>query len=276
MKPLKEAMKSFFQEEESSSICPKHNVHLVIHSIRSKVFGDRTEEYCLLCNKEQIEWENKQLALETEIAKKKRITSDVLYEDSILPDKTLYRTSFDKYIATEPEQINNKKICLEAVERIKNGQSFNIILQGNKGAGKSHLAYSILNSLNESGKTSSLFVAVDEMLRLIRSSFQDKESKYTEHYFVKLLSEVDYLALDDLGAETGAITTDKEASNFVQRILYGVMNARQGKVTITTTNLSSPSLKQIYDEKLISRLVANPKFVLFRETKDKRTSNLPF
>ena len=60
-------------------------------------------------------------------------------------------------------------------------------------------------------------------MRKIKDSFSNRQSKYTERYFVDLLSSVDFLALDDVGAETGAIDTDiKTASDFVQRILYAI------------------------------------------------------
>jgi DNA replication protein DnaC len=208
---------------------------------------------------------------------------NVLYNRSILTDKTILSATFDNYKTEIQEEIENKKLCLEILDRLKNGQVFNVFFQGNQGAGKSHLAYSILKELNEHDKDvdpkqkkTCLFVNIEGMLRLIKDSFNNKESKYTEQYFVDLLSSVDYLVIDDLGAETGAIDTEKAATDFVQRVLYAVTNARQDKVTISTTNLGSKALYKMYDKKLVSRLMKNPKFVIFKETKDKRISNLPF
>jgi DNA replication protein DnaC len=123
---------------------------------------------------------------------------------------------------------------------------------------------------------SCLFVSIDAMLRKIKNSFNDKESRFTEEYFNKLLSNVDFLVLDDLGAETGAIDTSKTATDFVQRVLYGITNTRQDKATILTTNLDSKTLFSMYDKKLVSRLFRKPKYVIFKESKDKRTSNIPF
>ena len=276
MKPLREAMQSFFQKEQSEKVCSKHNKHLTIFKVKSKMLGERVTELCDMCETEKLEAETKELALSAELKKMKRLTSEVLRLDSIVPDENLLTATLENFEATTKEQVENKKICLEAIERIKNGQVFNIRLQGKRGTGKSHLAYSILNSLNENGETSSLFIAVDEMLRKIKASFRDKESPYTEDYFVSLLSRVDYLVLDDLGAETGAIRTDKEATDFVQRVLYGITNARQNKVTIVTTNLDIPSLLQLYDEKLVSRLLNNSKEIEFVETKDRRMTKQPF
>lgn len=233
-------------------------------------------EVCPRCQTEK--W-NKNLQGEVQqyyddlLAKHKQ---NVLFTKSILNDKTITNASIDLYITDNQEERQNKDLCLEIMDCLKEGQVFNVLIQGNPGAGKSHLAYSILRELNQSGKVSCLFIDIDQMLRHIRSSFNYKDSHYTEGYFIKLLSSVDFLVLDDLGAETGAIETYKSATDFVQRILYAVTNARQDKVTISTTNLSSEQLFSIYDKKLVSRLLRNPKFILFKETRDKRITGLPF
>jgi len=202
---------------------------------------------------------------------------NTLYKQSIVSDPTILKAEFENYLAQEAEEVANKNACMDIVKRYVNGQVFNTFLQGIQGAGKSHLAYSILRVINENNRSvRCLFVSVEEMIRLIKDSFNNKQSKFTEQYFISLLSEVDYLVLDDIGAETGAISTDKIATDFVQRVLYGVMTSRQDKSTIITTNLSSDSLFRMYDKKLVSRMLKKPKYVLFKTTTDKRMSNIPF
>jgi len=206
---------------------------------------------------------------------------NVLYDKSILSDVTILTATFENYTAEGKEQIENKSAMLMYLEQLKEGAVFNIILQGNQGVGKSHLAYALLQELNnhdrdETPKKTCLFVNVYDMMETIKNSFRNKESQYTEFYFKELLSSVDYLVLDDLGAETGAIDTNKVASDFVHRVLYGVSTARQGKVTITTFNLSSQKLFSMYDRKTISRILRNPRSVVFKETKDKRMEQLGF
>lgn len=202
--------------------------------------------------------------------------SNMFVTKSIVSDKSLLKSSFERFMDKTTEEAQNKKMCMELLGRLKEGEVFNILLQGCQGAGKSHLAYSLLKEMNKTSEWTCLFICVDEMMRLIRASFGDAESKYTEHYFIELLSSADFLVLDDLGAETGAIDTSKRATDFVQRVLYSVMNARQDKVTIITTNLDSRTLFAVYDKKLISRLLKNPQYVLFKDTLDKRMAGLPF
>ena len=259
-------------KNKSEKICQIHNERFTTS------IGNEKDEFCSTCQKEQVENENKQLAAKAEQIRIKRETFDVLYKDSIVTDQTLLNATFENYVVTEQEEIANKKLAIEFYKHLLNGYSFNIVIQGSTGVGKSHLAYSILNELNNAKKgVSCLFVAIDEMYRKIRSSFRDKESKYTEEYFINLLSKVDYLVIDDLGAETGSISTDKEATDFVQRILYAVFNARQNKTTIITTNLSGKSLQTTYDAKTVSRMLKHKKFIFFKNTTDKRKiSDLPF
>jgi DNA replication protein DnaC len=255
--------------EYSSEQCLKH-----VKPIPQMIIDGKT--VCPRCGVEKLNAEitEQEKAKYEEHLKSKQ--QNILYNDSLITDKTILAASFENYETTIKEEVDNLQLCKEIVERFKNGQVFNVFLQGTQGAGKSHLAYSMLGELNESGTASCLFVSVEDMLRKMKNSFNDKTSKYTEQYFVDLLSKVDFLVLDDIGSETGAIDTEKTATDFVQRILYAVTSTRQDKVTISTTNLASETLFRMYDKKLVSRLLRNPKYVLFKETKDKRMSNIPF
>lgn len=201
---------------------------------------------------------------------------NTLLRRSIIEDETLLKARLHNFLTHDLEETQNKHKVQGALNRYRNGEVFNLVLQGNQGAGKSHLAYSVLFDLNETKEYTCLFVSIEAMLRKIKASFDDKESKYTEDYFNRLLSDVDFLVLDDLGAETGAINTDKAATNFVQRVLYGITTSRQSKATILTTNLTSQTLFNMYDKKLVSRLLKNPEVVIFKDTKDKRMVNLSF
>jgi len=240
----------------------------------------------VVCPRCELEKEQKKLLDQEqerfdEIQKQKKY--DVFYRQSIISDDTILSATLENYTCECAEETENKEVVQEVAKRLQAGEIFNTVFQGKQGTGKSHLAYGLLRELNEhdrgadpNDKKTCLFVSVEEMVRLIKDSFNNKESKYTEQYFVQLMSEVDFLVLDDLGAETGAIETDKAATNFVQRILYAITTARQSKATILTTNLSSKTMFGMYDSKLVSRLLRNPKFIIFKDAKDKRITKLPF
>lgn len=249
-----------------SERCDKHNIQMMLIN------------EVVLCPRCRLEDETQALTnlISDEFWKSKQDEKYNTFRKSIIEDQTLMDARLDNYLVECEEEERNKNIVLECVERYKQGETFNLILQGKQGTGKSHLAFGVVYELKETRKFSCLFVSVDAMIRKIKDSFSNRESIYTEEYFNDLLSSVDFLVLDDLGAETGAINTDKQATDFVQRVLYGVTNVRQDKSTILTTNLDSKTLFSMYDKKLVSRLLKNPKVVIFRESKDKRTSNIPF
>lgn len=195
-----------------------------------------------------------------------------LKDKSILSDKTLIDSGFKNYIAEDEEEVKNKRFMMNLVKRLQTGDNFNIWLMGDPGVGKSHLSMATLKNLNEYGSKDKkcLFVSVSAMLRKIRASYSDNSSQYSEDYFVNLMGEVDYLVLDDVGSENGAIGTNKAASDFTQRILYAVTDLRQDKSTIITTNLTWEELKTTYDSKLISRMSRSIETVKFTNTTDKR------
>ena len=89
---------------------------------------------------------------------------------------------------------------------------------------------------------------------------------------VDLLGKVNLLVLDDLGSEASFKRDAREASEYVQQVLFGVLNKRNR--TIITTNLSSKELSEMYNPKLLSRMykgvVANDGVIKFEKTKDKR------
>ncbi|PGH85834.1 AAA family ATPase [Bacillus thuringiensis] len=218
---------------------------------------------------------------------------NMLTKHSIIRNEEIIESTLANYKTACKETKANKKLVEEIVESLKVGEVKNVFIVGVQGAGKSHLAYSVLKELRDyfyeisNGEAdndeliyqkmkSCLYVEIEQIMRLIKDSFNNKDSMYTEEYCVDLLTSVDFLVLDDLGAESGSMNRTDEASNFIQRVLYAVTNGRQGKVTITTTNLSSGDIFKKYDKKLGSRILNKAQAVVFKETSDKRIEHLGF
>ncbi|MCG3089160.1 ATP-binding protein [Sporosarcina cyprini] len=261
--------------ESTSEVCGNHPyrkerpIHLMI------IDGQKV---CPVCESERRSEELSKKQSEIFERTFNSIAYNVFQKKSVLTDTGLLDASFKNYEVQAPEEIENKEKSVKAFKRYKKGEVFNTWFVGKPGVGKSHLSMSILRNLNESGNRdkSCLFASVDEMLLRIRNSFNDKETPFTEFYFVDLLSSVDYLVLDDLGAETGGIGTGKRATDFTMRVLYAIANGRQSKPTIITSNLTLPDLESMYDEKLISRLMRDTYLIRFQNTTDKRVRNITF
>lgn len=202
------------------------------------------------------------------------------YKNSVISDLTIEEAEFTNFYAETEKEIEVFDIAVDRSERILQGKKFNLVFTGSAGLGKSHLAMSILKDLNNHEVPElyqkTMFAGVSEILAEVRHSFDNRSAKYNEYSMTKLLSVPDVLVLDDLGSETGSITTTKQASDFTQRVLYNVLNARQGKCTIVTTNYSGKQLKHVYDNKLLSRLLYNAKgnVINFDGIKDKRISEI--
>jgi len=201
-----------------------------------------------------------------------RLRHAYLKDKSLLSDKPLWDAGFKNYIAKQEEEVTNKRYINILVKRYLSGEVFNTWLMGDPGVGKSHLSMATIKNINEYGSKDKkcLYISVAAMLRKIKSSYGNKESIYTEDYFIELMGEVDFLVLDDIGSESGSIGTDKKATDFVHRVLYEIGDMRQGKSTIITTNASWEELEGLYDKKIISRLRSKIELIKFTNTTDKR------
>lgn len=191
---------------------------------------------------------------------------NTLHYRSVFSDESIKDAGFKNYEARTMEERKNKDLALKAVSHYKSGKTFTTMLKGDTGVGKSHLAMAIVRNLNAQLDTECVFVNVRRMLMMIKNSFKDKKSPYSQMYFIDLLARVEFLVLDDLGNESG----DSEATRWVSEVLTEVLESRQSKATIVTTNFSRSQLENIYNKALISRLLKGAAVIKFAETEDKR------
>ncbi|WP_367378288.1 ATP-binding protein [Enterococcus gilvus] len=283
--------------KETALICPIHGCPLV--QLRD------LEPFCIECRKQQlIEAEQSEAKLAS-MKHQRRRTIEVLKTDSIVGDSKLWTASFDTYVPDGKEStdalklarlsaggymksleeekrcqriIANKELDESVREQAKKELSeldkFNTIFSGVPGVGKSHLAMAMLQAVNQHSNelVSCLFISMNDMFRLIKASFSDRQSKYTELNMTDLLSKVDLLVLDDLGSESSFKRENREAGEYIQNVIFGVLNARQR--TIITTNLNSEELEEIYNPKITSRIykAVDDHIIKFtKKTQDKRS-----
>ena len=235
-----------------AEICKKHNI--------KKIFIKNTgDTLCRLCEKEKMEEENQktvdQLAVDFEEGKRKYF----LKQFSMM-DETIRNASFDNFEISTDEEKRALQFAKEKARHWAKGGRNNIILQGDVGVGKSHLAHSILQAVSDYNKKIGIFVNVTILLNKIKSDINNRE------WYIRKLTEADYLVLDDLGTE---MTTD-----WVREILYDIVNMRFN--TIFTTNLTYDEIQKRYSKPFLSRMmkgVNEEQIFKFKSDKNKRITH---
>ena len=210
--------KQFRTRTVLDDVCEIHGCHL--WSVKIPIKGNVEEiSQCPECEKENIRLFEKQLNMESEVKSKLSDTYEVFERDSIVSSKLASKSLHDYEIITGPS-----------------------------GVGKSHLTYGFARFLNEQFKSydepkSVLFVSVVALFDKIRESFEF-DNGFSEAKMVKLLSEVDFLFLDDLGKESRK--ADTKRNEWAHQILFKILDNRTN--TIINTNLSSEEIKELYSD----------------------------
>lgn len=252
------------QIKSTDEICDVHNENKIMF---------RNVVICQSCEKEKADKRSQEIAEKSYRKEKIRRTYETLKKDSMCSDETILDATFSNYeVSSSETSLAFERARLFADKYKDINEKFNVIITGVPGTGKSHLAMSILKEVNENvdKKMSCLFISTNELMRRIKDSFNNRESKYTEANMIDLLGKADLLVLDDLGSESVFRSKQlSEATEYTQNVIFGILEQRQR--TIITTNHSSKELKEIYNSKIVSRSFKNVQVIKFTEaTKDKR------
>ncbi|WP_270219945.1 ATP-binding protein [Lactococcus lactis] len=191
-----------------------------------------------------------------------------LNRNSIVRDKTIKKASFKNFIAKTQEEEQALTFAQEIAKYYYTDGEGNTVVSGPAGTGKSHLAMSILKECIVHGDLTVIFASWSEVLHLIKDSFSNKDSFYTQEYFMDIFRNTDLLVVDDIGSE--------KITDWSMSLLTDVLDARTK--TIITTNLNSDELLSKYHNRTYSRIFrgVGKKAFNFKNIKDKRTSQLPF
>ena len=243
--------------EQSKEWCDKHQCQMVKIAKTGAVI-------CPQCNKEErlnFEEQKAQASYERN-EEKKRI---YYLEDFSLMDNELKNATFDNFKADTPErQADLDFIKKEAREYIKGAQN-NIVLIGDCGVGKSHLAYSAVKAISDYNKKLATVINVVDLVAKVKEDFS------LESYYTNLLSgkdkhdQIEYLVLDDLGTE--------KTSEWSSNLIYSILNKRTN--TIITTNLTPPEIQRRYGKRIFSRVfkgVGQEHVYQFKNRTDERMS----
>ena len=176
----------------------------------------------------------------------------------------------------QAQKLGNKayKLARQMVNK-----SFNVVMSGPAGVGKTSLALMMAKILQQHNKTV-MFVSTDELMRLCSDQYDYPDAKAKLQDRKQYIDQADVLILDDLGAEAGSVE-QVMSSNFrgvrrdMQTLIYNIASHRfEGtredqieankkgiklshpvRSTIITTNNVQEELERIYNSRTISRLI---------------------
>ena len=224
------------------------------------------EETGICFNKPEPKWtgcdkckaENK-LKLEHERSMKEQIQAQMRIEARLnkagIPIRFRERT-LQNFIAVTPAQTTALTRARDFVENFdenyKTGRT--LILSGNPGTGKSHLAIAIAQAIMP--KHTALYINALDAIRMIRDTWR-KDSETSELQVLELLGSIDLLVIDEVGVQYG---TENE-----QMLMFDIINRRyrDSKPMILLTNLGTKGFSEYLTERSYDRLRENGKWISF-------------
>jgi DNA replication protein DnaC len=169
-----------------------------------------------------------------------------LFHSSGIPKRFAERI-FENYVAQTPAQKRALQLCNRLAEAIvadgDNGTS--LILCGNPGTGKTHLACAIGSHLIEHCK-SVQFATVLAAIRSIKDCYR-KDSARTESEAIHAMVEPDLMIFDEIGCSLG--------SEHERMLIFDIINERyqQCRSTILISNLNREQLTDYLGERIMDR-----------------------
>ena len=158
--------------------------------------------------------------------------------DKIIKDSKMSKRNLNYKFENFEVNSNNKKVyqsLKEYSEKLANSvERKGLILVGNNGVGKTHLACSIANELIKNG-IPIIYGTLINLLAELKNSY-DIDNNISEMEIIKLYKKVDLLIIDDLGKE--------KPSEWGLEKLFTIINSRyeNNLPVIITTNYDQNSL----------------------------------
>jgi len=200
---------------------------------------------CKKCQEEAeeqsaIQAEQKKLARQKQ-DKKQRFESRMRLAN--IPDR-FNSIGFDEYKVSNFGQKKNLAECKKYAAEFAPG--VNLILCGETGTGKTHLAVAIVKAVIAEDN-SAMYTRASAMLREVKSTYSSS-SNSTEDDIIKKYSSPDLLVIDEIGVQYG--------SEAEKNIIFEILNERYERVrsTIIVSNLAIEGIEQFIGSRLVDRL----------------------
>ena len=163
------------------------------------------------------------------------------YEKSGVPER-YFKETLDTYKITNEMQATAAKAATNFLHAVKCGEFKSLVLIGNAGTGKTHLACAIIREAG--GKYRTAPDIVEEMRRAKSFTANDTEADIIKYY-----GHVPLLVIDEIGR--GIASTDEKY------MLYQILNARYNtrKPTVLISNFTKADFLQYIGVAAADRLV---------------------
>ena len=187
------------------------------------------------------------------------------FSSSCIPKRFLSH-SIETFEAVEPWQQKVKQQAVDFADNLESNLSQGrcIVMCGNPGTGKTHIAIGIASKAIRQGRTA-VYTTVQDLVFAIRDTYGTGTTSET----FKGFAEVDLLIIDEVGVQSG---TDNE-----RQILFKVINDRYGamKSTIVMSNLSKDGIVDYIGPRAWDRLCEYTGLLFVFSGKSHRRSATP-
>jgi DNA replication protein DnaC len=236
-----------FSFAEREATCPEHG------RFSSRQLSIKVWSKCPACVAEQREAEETAARKADEERAERRHRA--MLSSARIPARFIGR-SFDNFEATTDMQRRAVTIARDYAERFdhyrRKGQG--LILSGQPGTGKSHLANAILQAVLSPDVR---YLTCMDLIRAVRETWR-KDSPRSESEVLAYFERLDLLAIDEVGAQYG---TDGE-----QNVIFDVLDRRYREVrpVLLLTNQDLEGFKKYVGERTYDRLGETCRWVDFQ------------
>lgn len=245
-------VQSLMNAEQDTRTCERHGEYQSTHI----QFGE-TDQWsgCPACaeEKQQAEQAENLKAYRKEVTQR-RLEARIGY--AAMPPRFANK-HFDSYRAETDQQKkyleNCQQYAINFPENLANGDG--LMLLGNPGTGKTHLAVAALNYVIQHHGEVGLYTTAARMFRRIKDTYSSGEE--TESQAIKAFASPSLLVLDEIGVSFGS---DSELN-----YLFDIMNERyeQCLPTIVVSNVQPGELGQWMGDRVVDRLRECSKLMVF-------------
>lgn len=231
--------------------CGRELIPIGLDYLYANFSPDNIEYERCTCKKAQEYWKEKDKK-DYEIEKRKHFREVIkkIYKQNYIGMK-FQNLNFENFNINSGNEIAVKVANDYTNKCITKVQTKGLIITGESGLGKTHLAASIANKLIENDKIV-LMGRLTTLLDMIKETFKDNTK--SENELIELYSNIDMIIIDDLGTE--------KISNWALEKLYTIIeNRNENRLPIIiTTRFDKQGLierfSQSQDEQLVDAIIS--------------------